>query len=583
MMVVIGSAPQRAWSIAHGDGVAARGERLATAALDDTPVMDLLDSTAGHDVQALRAVLCISQAVLGVARFEDALEVIAEHTLVALDAASFSISRWEPQRGVLRTLINVGHLGPGEQRWPTREEYPLADYRYVTELLRHGRSYVNSIDDESHDPAAGALLRQLNKEGELAVPVMYESAMWGELWATSTGGRRFGPDDVRLLEAIGTQVSIAMGRAELFSQVSRYAYEDPLTRLANRRRLDERLSELDDGDGVPTLLVCDVDGLKDVNDRDGHPAGDALLRGVAGVLSDVGSIHHRSVVARLGGDEFCILLPASSLVDAEEFARTASGRIAHELGPQVSLCWGAATQDAQLRTGHELIAAADAALLEAKRVGPGRLRVRTPGDRRLPHDGVVRRRGHDPSDRSQSEDLVERVVGLLDRCRPPTLVAALELLAYELINAAGAAGWAISATTDDLTGIRTLGGVLSALDPTSGLRELGNAPDEVYPLADYPCTATALTQGATFVAGIDLDGSDPAELVVLHQFGYRALLGVGLFDGHRGYLLEIYSDRDHTKLAAVASHARVLAHYCAALTTGPLRFPGDAQPENTQG
>src|SRR5262249_43218707 len=89
----------------------------------------LLDAAVGDDVRALRAVLQVSQAVLGAHRFNDALEVIAEQTRAALGAASFSISRWEPERGVLHTMINVGELGPGEERWPTDEAYPLADHR----------------------------------------------------------------------------------------------------------------------------------------------------------------------------------------------------------------------------------------------------------------------------------------------------------------------------------------------------------------------------------------------------------------------------------------------------------------------
>ena len=142
--------------------------------------------TAGMDVEALRAVLCVSQAMVSAQHFEDAVAVVAEQSLVALEAASFSISRWERRRGVLRTLINVGELGPGEQRWPQNEEYPLADYRFVTDLLRQGRSYLSSIDDDDADPASLSLLRRLEKESQLAVPVMYEGAMWGQLWATGT-------------------------------------------------------------------------------------------------------------------------------------------------------------------------------------------------------------------------------------------------------------------------------------------------------------------------------------------------------------------------------------------------------------
>ena len=538
----------------------------------ETAASDLLDSSAGNDLHALRAVLRVSQAVSGAQHLDDALEVIAEQSLIALDAASFSISRWERHRGVLRTLINVGELGPGEERWPHDEQYPLAEDRQVTELLRQGRPYVNSIEnDDENASAAVSLLRRLNKESELAVPVMYESAIWGELWATGGRGRRFGPDDIRLLVAIAAQVSVAIGRSELFSEVSRYANEDPLTRLANRRGLDECLRRLENGDGPPTLLVCDLDGLKQVNDRNGHPAGDALLRGVAGTLSDVASEFRASLVARLGGDEFCVVLPTASLAQAQKFACTASRRIAIEMGPDVSLCWGAAARDADTSTVQELITNADAALVEAKRLGPGRLRLHVPGESGLPA-GPDRRRSL-ASRRRAADDLVPRFVDLVEQRQPRTTLLALELLASELSDAARAAAWSISVTTDDFAGVRTVRGVESALDPHSGLRVVELAKDTVYPLADYPATAKCLAHGSAVVAGIDLRGSDAAEVEVMRQLGYRALLAVGTCDRHRGYLLKIYSDGDHAELAAIAPHARVLAHYCVQAAAGRPALP----------
>ena len=167
-----------------------------------------------------------------------------------------------------------------------------------------------------------------------------------------------------------------------------------------------------------------------------------------------------------------------------------------------------------------------------------------------------------------TDDFVPRFVGLLDQFRPSTTVAALELLAGELSNALSAAGWTISVTTDDQTGIRAVCGIVSALDPSSGLRVVGPPEDVVYPLAEYPSTAQALAEGSAFVAGVDLSGSDPAEVKVLQKRGYRALLAVGIFDGQRGYLVEIYFDSDHTDLVAVAPLARVLAHYCVRNVTG---------------
>ena len=90
----------------------------------ETAVLDLLESSAGNDPRALRAVLRVSQAVLGAHRLDEALEVIAAESLTALDAASFSISRWERERGVLRTVINVGALGPGRGALATRRVLP---------------------------------------------------------------------------------------------------------------------------------------------------------------------------------------------------------------------------------------------------------------------------------------------------------------------------------------------------------------------------------------------------------------------------------------------------------------------------
>ena len=229
------------------------------------------------------------------------MEVVAEESLRALDAASFSISRWQRDREVLQTLINVGELGPGEALAGGRGP-ALADFQTVTDLLRRGEPYVSAIDDPRANPVGVALLRRLGKESEIAVPVIYEYVTWGELWATGSGGRRFGERDVRLLQAIAEQVAQAIGRAEQFGRVTRFAYEDPLTHLANRRLLDERLA----GAGSEP----DPAGLRRGRSQGGqrprgHPAGDALLRGVAGALSLTASAFPQSLVARAAATSSC--------------------------------------------------------------------------------------------------------------------------------------------------------------------------------------------------------------------------------------------------------------------------------------
>jgi diguanylate cyclase len=97
-------------------------------------------------------------------------------------------------------------------------------------------------------------------------------------------------------------------------QLAELATRDALTGLWNRRRLTEELDWLARGDRPGTVLVLDLDGFKQVNDRLGHEAGDELLRRVAQVVS--GCVRRADVVARLGGDEFAVLLMGATPEDA---------------------------------------------------------------------------------------------------------------------------------------------------------------------------------------------------------------------------------------------------------------------------
>ena len=404
-----------------------------------------IDVAVPEDRAVLRTMLLISNAVLRANYFDEVLEVVAEQALAALGASSLSVSRWERDSDTLRTLINVGDLQPGEQRWPDHDIYPIADDPYVAGLLQHGRPYVHAIDDPAITPADLDYLRRAGKESEVAVPVMFDDTMWGDIWATGIAGRRFGHDDVQLLQAIAAYTAVAIGREELFTAVRRHAYQDPLTDLANRRALDERFTEIDWHEHLPTLLIGDLDGLKDINDRDGHPAGDAVLRGVAAVLRESTAAFDQAIAARLGGDEFCVLLPHGTLVDAEQLAHTASRSIGADLGPRVTVAWGAAESGPQVRSGPALMAAADAALRHAKALGPGRFSAGVAAVRLVP-GSLGRRSG---AHRRSADTLVPRVSELVDAQRPCSVLAALEILAVQAQNAIDAAGWAVSVTAAD--------------------------------------------------------------------------------------------------------------------------------------
>ena len=96
------------------------------------------------------------------------------------------------------------------------------------------------------------------------------------------------------------------------------ARTDPLTDLPNRRafegELDRRIAEWR-RDGIPfSLMMIDIDYFKSLNDRYGHPGGDAILRSVSNVIKT--TLRAMDMVARVGGDELAVILPSTSLADA---------------------------------------------------------------------------------------------------------------------------------------------------------------------------------------------------------------------------------------------------------------------------
>jgi diguanylate cyclase (GGDEF)-like protein len=317
----------------------------------------------------LRALIDVAAAAAGAHRLEEVLELAAERALAAIGAASLSISRWDMDAGLVRTLVNVGELGPGEERFPEDETYSAEDYPSILRVMNEGRPYFATVDDEGADPAMRELLESLGKESSCAVPMMLEGRAWGELEVMTAPGRpRVSDDDVDFLRAIADQVVGAIHRAELFAQIEALAYTDSLTGVASRRAVERALEETcaePAGPGMPALVLCDIDNLKQVNDAGGHEAGDRALRAAADALVAASAAHPDAVVGRFGGDEFCVLLPSGSAEDAEALALDAVARLEASGGERISC--GVAARTDELAGPADLLRAADEAQYRAKR------------------------------------------------------------------------------------------------------------------------------------------------------------------------------------------------------------------------
>jgi diguanylate cyclase (GGDEF)-like protein len=321
----------------------------------------------------LRALIDVAAVAAGAHRLEDVLELAAERSLEALGAASLAISRWDTEAGLVRTLVNVGELGPGEERFPENETYSVADYPSMANMMREGGSSLAAIDDPNTEPSQRELLMRLGKESSLSVPMMLRGEPWGELEVmTARGAPRLTKTDESFLRAIADQLVGAIHRAELFAQIEALAYTDSLTGLASRRAVETALEEACEaasGPGSPALVLCDIDDLKQVNDSGGHEAGDAALCRAAEALVEAAAPHQDAVVGRFGGDEFCILLPSGTAEDARNLALEAVRRLDAVGGERMSCGVAARTEDAT--TPAELLRAADAAQYRAKRAGAG--------------------------------------------------------------------------------------------------------------------------------------------------------------------------------------------------------------------
>ena len=327
----------------------------------------------------LRAVVGLAQAMAAADAPRDSLRAAARGARLAMDGSFAAISAWERERGRLRVLVNEGERRAGEEEFPEDESYPVHDFPEVTEFL-HERWAGGGGPHAWAESAVGdgpgrrrEVLRRRDRGTCVVAPLVLSGRAWGELYvARDEGLPDFDEDDAEFATGLAAVVAAGLAQNERLEEARRLAFTDPLTGLANRRavdmRLDEALEEHRRTGVVVSLVVCDLNGLKKVNDTLGHAVGDRLLERFGSVLSLCGAMLPGALAARLGGDEFC-LVGVGPVADevvrvTEELCVRAAGL---ELGEGVA-CGVASTGDpiGPVKSSRRLFRLADAAQYKAK-------------------------------------------------------------------------------------------------------------------------------------------------------------------------------------------------------------------------
>jgi len=253
-------------------------------------------------------------------------------------------------------------LGQGLSGWVAQNKKPIINGNPSVEP-----GYLN-------DPTKFSSLRSA-----LAVPLEGVSGVIGVL-ALYRGERDgFTSDDLRILLAASSKMALAIENAVKYQQAESSATTDYLTGLPNARslflELDRELARCKRDESSLTVMVCDMDGFKQINDRFGHLEGNRVLRLFAQALKE--SCREYDYVARMGGDEFVVIapgLPSDVATKRADQVRALAKQAGLEVCAEdiLSLSVGQAVYPTDGKDAEELLAEADRRMYMEKQQQPAR-------------------------------------------------------------------------------------------------------------------------------------------------------------------------------------------------------------------
>jgi diguanylate cyclase (GGDEF)-like protein len=243
----------------------------------------------------------------------------------------------------------------------------------VTQGFRHENSYVRFDREEAADA----------KPQDILIAPIHDDrqAVWAVVGMESNRSGVYSQAELQLLKTIMANVSTALTKARMYTEMEKLATIDGLTQIANHRKFQDIMTmELERSQryNTPlTLLLMDIDHFKKFNDTYGHPVGDLVLQMVARALQ--GSIRNTDYCARYGGEEFVVVLiqadEAQSRMLAERVRKAVESMEVRNEDKllKVTVSVGSATFPFDAQDKQELIDNADKAMYASKQGGRNRV------------------------------------------------------------------------------------------------------------------------------------------------------------------------------------------------------------------
>ncbi len=351
--------------------------RHAAAALD--MVKALADSR--RDADRAVALLDLARRLADPDRPQVIGDVVVDVLPSIVGCESAGVLLWDEQAQLLRPAASGGGTAEAQATMLGSVIDPHQTPELAA-LLADPQPLVLSV--ESASPALTALLRAIDVEHVLAMPLLSAGQLLGVItasWQTAPDTRDDDSDLMRRLLGVADQAASALRNAQLTAAVRWQAEHDELTGLPTRASLLQRLADAlgPDPEDEVAVLFCDLDGFKEVNDVHGHAVGDALLRLVAARLR--GCLRAGDSAGRLGGDEFAAVLTGTAgPADAQQVADRVVASFSEPFvvegrSLRVTTSVGLALHAGPGGDPDALLRAADQAMYAAKRHGRNQVRT----------------------------------------------------------------------------------------------------------------------------------------------------------------------------------------------------------------